>query len=297
MSSLDPWLTKSSSPPIEESGLVRAISSMVQKLAEEYRPERIFLYGSYVYGQPHEYSDLDLLIVKDFSDPYWDEHGRVTGIIGDLARSLPYLDIKLRTPARLRRRLELEDDFFIEIVRRGELLYASPDAVPLDIAEIVAGSSITQEERRLRRAREWLRAASTDIKMFSLALGDPDLAEPAAFHLQQTVEKYLKAYLISKGWRLQRTHNLGTLLDEAIKYDSGFGQFAGICEKVGGWYFQVRYPFQDDEEDNDVEAPPVPLLTPPPMPPTMPPTMDEVVQAHQETGPMLENIRRTITPP
>jgi HEPN domain-containing protein/predicted nucleotidyltransferase len=264
---------------------------MVQKLAEEYRPERIFLYGSYVYGQPHEHSDLDLLIVKDYSGPYWDEHGRVKSIIGDLGRSLPYLDIKLRTPARLRRRLELEDDFFIEVVRRGELLYKSPDAPPLDIDQIVAGSAMTQEERRLRRAREWLRTAAKDIETLNLLLEhiELDLAEPAAFHLQQIVEKYLKAYLISKGWRLQRTHNLGTLLNEAIKYDSGFGQFAGVCEKVGKWYFEVRYPFQDDEEDEDAEAPPVP--------PPAPPTMDEVVQAHQETGPMLENIRRTITPP
>ena len=289
MSSLDPSLTKLLSPFIEESGLVRAISSMVQKLAEEYRPERIFLYGSYVYGQPHEYSDLDLLIVKDYSGPYWDEHGRVKSIIGDLGRSLPYLDIKLIGPARLRRRLELEDDFFIEAVQRGELLYKSPDAPPLDIAEIVAGSSMTQQERRMRRAREWLRAAARDIKMFSMALEDPDLADPAAFHLQQTVEKYLKAYLISKGWRLQRTHNLTTLLDEAVKYDGGFSQFAEVCKQVGEWYFTVRYPFQDDEEDEDAEAPPVP--------PPAPPTMDEVVQAHQETGPMLENIRRTITPP
>jgi len=261
----------------------RAIHGIVQRLVQEYQPERIILFGSYAYGQPHEGSDLDLLIVKDTSwKSYWDEYRRVENIIGDLRRSLPTLDIKLRTPAQLRARLELEDDFYIEIIQRGKVLYESPQAPPLDIEQIIKGSKMTTEERRLRRAGEWLRKAGRDMRMLSMGLEDPDLAEPSAFHLQQAVEKYLKAYLIRNGWRLQRVHDLEKLLNEAIRFDDEFRRFVEVCKKITGWYIEVRYPTDEDEE----EAPPLP---PPP-----PPTIEEVKQALAEIEPLLEKIRQSI---
>ena len=40
--------------------------------------------------------------------------------------------------------------------------------------------------------------------------------------LQEAVERFLKAYLINKGWALQKIHNLSTLLDHAVAFDSRF---------------------------------------------------------------------------
>lgn len=62
-------------------------------------------------------------------------------------------------------------------------------------------------------------------------------------HLQQALEKYLKGYLLFKGWILARTHNLRFLLDEAAKFNPKFIQFSQICEEVTTYYFEERYPF------------------------------------------------------
>jgi uncharacterized protein len=39
--------------------------SLVQEIVSSFRPKRITLFGSYAYGEPHEDSDLDLLVVTD----------------------------------------------------------------------------------------------------------------------------------------------------------------------------------------------------------------------------------------
>ena len=39
------------------------LNEVVQRLVARLQPERIYLYGSHAYGQPHEDSDIDLLIV------------------------------------------------------------------------------------------------------------------------------------------------------------------------------------------------------------------------------------------
>ena len=54
---------------------------------------------------------------------------------------------------------------------------------------------------------DWVRIAEKDLRRVDRLLDkhDPELA---GFCLQQAVEKFLKAFLLSKGWRLRRIHNL-----------------------------------------------------------------------------------------
>ena len=70
------------------------------------------------------------------------------------------------------------------------------------------------------RAREWFEKADHDFDAVNDILkgsGHPDVA---GVLLQQGVEKYLKGYLISKGWKLVKTHDQKQLLDEdeAVKH-------------------------------------------------------------------------------
>ncbi len=57
---------------------------------------------------------------------------------------------------------------------------------------------------------DWLRIAARDLTRVENLLMLYD-AEGAAFYLQQAVEKFLKAFLLSKGWALQRIHDLEAL--------------------------------------------------------------------------------------
>ncbi len=92
---------------------------------------------------------------------------------------------------------------------------------------------------------DWVRIAERDLRRASdmLAANDP----PAAgFFLQQAVEKFLKAFLLSRGWKLRRVHNLSTLLDDAVVYEPSLEEFRGACQKISAFYFVERYPFVVD---------------------------------------------------
>ena len=66
---------------------------------------------------------------------------------------------------------------------------------------------------------DWKKAARRDWRRITTMIKDDD-AEGAAFFLQQSLEKYLKAFLLERGWKLRKIHELDTLLDYAIEFDS-----------------------------------------------------------------------------
>ncbi len=93
-------------------------------------------------------------------------------------------------------------------------------------------------------ARDWLKVAEKDWRRMGQALDDRD-AEEAGFWLQQAVEKYLKAYLLSKGWVLRKVHDLEVLLNEAAVHMPTFGRYGTACQRISGYYLTERYPFAD----------------------------------------------------
>jgi len=88
---------------------------------------------------------------------------------------------------------------------------------------------------------DWLRIAGKDWRRAERALEDTD-PEEAGFWLQQALEKYLKAYLLSKGWELKRIHDLEILVNEAARLDGRFAGFQDACRKISGYYLAERYP-------------------------------------------------------
>ena len=39
------------------------LSEVTQRLATEFQPEQVWLYGSHAWGEPHDDSDVDLLVI------------------------------------------------------------------------------------------------------------------------------------------------------------------------------------------------------------------------------------------
>ena len=89
---------------------------------------------------------------------------------------------------------------------------------------------------------DWLRIAEKDLGRIEHLL-DVEDPEAAGFFLQQAVGKFLKAFLLSKGWELERIHDLEALLNAALVYDSSLESFRAACQKITGFYFVERYPF------------------------------------------------------
>jgi predicted nucleotidyltransferase len=52
--------------------LPRAAQEVIDRIIAGYRPQRVILHGSFARGDPHEGSDVDLLIVKDTGDRFVD---------------------------------------------------------------------------------------------------------------------------------------------------------------------------------------------------------------------------------
>ncbi|KKO18596.1 MAG: hypothetical protein DCC43_09890 [Candidatus Brocadia sp.] len=97
------------------------------------------------------------------------------------------------------------------------------------------------------RAREWFEKADHDFDAVNDILkgsGHPDVA---GVLLQQGVEKYLKGYLISKGWKLVKTHDLKQLLDEAVKHNTLFDTYYNLLDMITEYYFEEKYPFGETE--------------------------------------------------
>ncbi len=96
-------------------------------------------------------------------------------------------------------------------------------------------------------ADEWVQIARKDWRRAERNLRDRDV-EAAGFFLQQSLEKYLKAFLLKQNWKLRKIHELDALLDEAAKFQQELETYRDLCERVSGYYFAERYPPLGDFE-------------------------------------------------
>lgn len=90
-------------------------------------------------------------------------------------------------------------------------------------------------------AEDWLKVARRDWHRLHVLLNDGD-ADGAGFFLQQTMEKYRKAFLLRHGWKLKKVHTLQSLLDEAAAFAPRVAALRPVCERVSGFYIGERYP-------------------------------------------------------
>ena len=94
-------------------------------MAQKFRPERIILFGSYAHGTPTEDSDVDLLVIM----PRTRDRGERMSvrIRHAVPRTFP-LDLLVRTPADVAKRLRWGDCFLREVVEKGQVLYEASHA-------------------------------------------------------------------------------------------------------------------------------------------------------------------------
>lgn len=88
---------------------------------------------------------------------------------------------------------------------------------------------------------DWIRIARMDWQRVRRSLQFNDITV-AGFYLQQCLEKYLKAFLIQRGWQLKKIHELDALLDEVMKFLPELSSFKELCARVSPYYLADRYP-------------------------------------------------------
>lgn len=97
------------------------IAEITKRIVDGYNPDKIILFGSYAYGNPAEGSDIDLFIVKDDTRRSIDRFCEVRKMLRDFTGIS--IEPIIFTNEELKKRLELEDDFVLEIINKGKPLY------------------------------------------------------------------------------------------------------------------------------------------------------------------------------
>ena len=110
-------------PPIEKRKRIpmRVIHALVKHIVEKFNPEKIILFGSYAYGKPSKWSDVDLLVVMD--TPPDGEVATAMAISDSLPPHWFSIDVVVRSQATIERRIPLGDWFLKEIMRQGKVMY------------------------------------------------------------------------------------------------------------------------------------------------------------------------------
>ncbi len=101
---------------------MRVIRRYARAIAEEFRPDKIILFGSRAYGSPHADSDVDLLVVMSARN----QHDQAVRIRWRLAAPFP-VDLIVRTPKEIAWRLEEGESFLTGILAKGKILYEKDD--------------------------------------------------------------------------------------------------------------------------------------------------------------------------
>ena len=50
---------------MDQKKITRSLTIFKKRVTKAFKPERVILFGSYIYGKPTEYSDIDIIVVSD----------------------------------------------------------------------------------------------------------------------------------------------------------------------------------------------------------------------------------------
>ncbi len=99
----------------------REIEEIVKRIIDNYKPEKIILFGSYAYGCPTEDSDLDLLVIKSSKLPGYKRAREIRRHLWGIT-DIPK-DIIVYTQEEISDWEKVKEAFITEVVRKGKTLY------------------------------------------------------------------------------------------------------------------------------------------------------------------------------
>jgi len=103
--------------------LTDELRRIVQIIKNEYDPERIILFGSMAGKRIHEWSDIDLLVIKKTSKRLIDR----TLEVGRLVHPRVGIDLFIYTPEEYELLLRERSSFLLSVLETGETVYEKRD--------------------------------------------------------------------------------------------------------------------------------------------------------------------------
>jgi len=99
--------------------LNQALEQILAVLRADYQPEKVILFGSMADGTVSEWSDIDLLIVKNTSLPFMQRLRKVAL----LCRASVGVDYLVYTPEELAQMENEKNPFILDVLQTGKVLH------------------------------------------------------------------------------------------------------------------------------------------------------------------------------
>lgn len=193
--------------------VLRTLKDISDRLVKYYDPERIILFGSYGEKRLKKGNDIDLLIIKQTDKRLIERQMEVERILCD--RLFP-LDIIVYTSEEVRFLYSIGSPFVEEVMEKGRVLYM----------------------RKMTMA--WMKDAQEELDS-AVILHEHKKYRSACYHSEQCVEKGLKAVILERGKRPERTHDIVELVNKVLSFgfDSGLSMDDAVFLNS---IYKGRYP-------------------------------------------------------
>lgn len=104
------------------------LAEITRRLVTSLNPEEIILFGSYAWGTPHQYSDLDLCVIVPDGIPGFDRIEWGVRAINALEDLLVDVDVLIKTKTDVEIFKSVPASLTRKIVEQGKLLYGQGKA-------------------------------------------------------------------------------------------------------------------------------------------------------------------------
>ncbi len=228
------------------------IQATCDDIVREFAPLQVILFGSYAYGTPTEDSDVDLLVVM----PIPKSEFRNKAV--EIRQRIPYrfsMDLLVRSPEEIAYRVSYNDWFLREITEKGKLLHGSNVHYILENTKNMSNLVKEKKECMNPLTLEWIEKAEEDYNAAKWLQESPNpVHNSICFHVQQCIEKYLKAWLQEANIPFSKTHDLEELLNLIVPTLSAWQTWQSDFKIITAYTVESRYPGDTATDENTQHA-------------------------------------------
>jgi len=241
--------------------LEKILSRATEILVREYGASHVVFHGSRLFGDPYPDSDIDLLVVKETDREPMKRTHEAEDLLRKIGSPVSF-DVQVWTPREVSQGLSEGQTYVGVALFNGRFLYGKEE-------ELMAAREY------FYNIKHWLKDAREHLDYGKFSLGrDNEIG--AMDQLFQSTERYLKAFLMTKGIKVEMVHSLPGLLDQAVKHEPSWESLRETLEITHKWGRACHYPPRQEGEVRIV------------------PTLPEVKELYEKLDPWLKSLDRTL---
>ena len=206
------------------------LDRMVQAIVDEVDPEQVILFGSLARGDEHESSDIDLIVVE--AEPFGpgrSRHKELVRLYHALAGFHVPADILVYSHEDVAYWRDSLNHVLARALREGRVLHEL--ATVANRPAVAQGNCGKLHTNDVKCARMLLDAATRDVDALrAMSRSDEIPDEAFGFHVQQTAEKLLKAWIALLGEVYPPTHNIEEVLNLLASRGAAVDPFGALVD-------------------------------------------------------------------